>query len=143
MKYEQFIKQVQSVAQLSHRQQAERATRATLETLKERIVGDEAKDLASQLPAELQEYLRGREGENGQFFSLQEFYQRVSEKEGTAPSDAATHVQAVFTVLQKAVTPGELADVRANFSDDYAELFLAETSLNEVPSSPSFSSPSF
>jgi uncharacterized protein (DUF2267 family) len=138
VKYEQFIKQVQSVAQLSHRQQAERATRATLETLKERIVGDEAKDLASQLPAELQECLHGREGENGQFFSLQEFYQRVSEKEGIDPSDAATHVQAVFTVLQKAVTPGELADVRANFSDDYAELFLAETSLNEVPSLPSF-----
>nr|WP_242047529.1 DUF2267 domain-containing protein [Coleofasciculus sp. FACHB-SPT36] len=135
VKYEQFIKQVQSVAQLSHRQEAERATRATLETLKERIVGDEAKDLASQLPAELQECLRGREGENGQFFSLQEFYQRVSEKEGTDPSDAATHVRAVFAVLQKAVTPGEFADVRANFSDDDAELLFAGTSLSEVPSS--------
>lgn len=135
MKYEQFIKQVQSVAQLSHRQEAERATRATLETLKERIVGDEAKDLASQLPAELHECLHGREGENGQFFSLQEFYQRVSEKEGIDPSDAATHVQAVFAVLQKAVTPGEFADVRANFSDDYAELFFTGTSLSEVPSS--------
>ncbi|HBE35815.1 MAG TPA: DUF2267 domain-containing protein, partial [Cyanobacteria bacterium UBA11368] len=36
---------------------------------------------------------------------------------------AAMHVRAVFTVLQQAVTPGEFADVRANFSPDYEELF--------------------
>jgi uncharacterized protein (DUF2267 family) len=33
----------------------------------------------------------------------------------------------VFTVLQQAVTPGEFADVRANFSDDYEELFAASS----------------
>ncbi|KAF3890010.1 MULTISPECIES: DUF2267 domain-containing protein [Nostocales] len=123
MKYGEFIKHVQSVAQLSSREDAERATRATLETIKERIVGDEAKDLASQLPKELGEYLHGREGENGQTFSMQEFISRVSQKEGVDPVAAVTHTRAVFTVLQNAVTPGEFEDFQANFSNDYAELF--------------------
>lgn len=123
MKYDEFIKHVQSVAQLNSREEAEQATRATLETIRERIVGDEAKDLASQLPQELGEFLRGREGENGQTFSLQEFITRVSEKEGYDPVAATTHIRAVFAVLQNAVTPGEFEDFQANFSHDYAELF--------------------
>ena len=81
MKYDEFIKHVQTVAQLNSRQEAELATRATLETIRERIVGDEAKDLASQLPKELAEYLHGRKGQNGYFFKL-EFIRRMSEKEG-------------------------------------------------------------
>lgn len=123
MKRDEFLKHVESVAQLDSREEAERVTRATFEILAERIVGNEAKDLASQLPQELGQYLRGREGENGQYFSLKEFYQRVADKEGVEPSIAAMHVRAVFTVLQQAVTPGEFADVRANFSPDYEELF--------------------
>lgn len=131
MKYDEFIKHVQTVAQLNSREEAERATRATLETIKERIVGDEAKDLAAQLPPELGDFLRGREGEDGQHFSLEEFIGRVSEKEGVEPTTAALHVRAVFAVLQSAVTPGEFADVRANFSEDYSELF-ATGSTSEV-----------
>lgn len=127
MKYDQFIKHVQSLAQLDSRDEAERATRATLETIKERIVGNEASQLAAQLPKELGEYLRGREGEDGQYFPIEEFYQRVSEKEGVEPTAAAIHLRAVFAVLQQAVTPGEFADVRANFSDDYEELFAAQS----------------
>ncbi|HAX75671.1 MAG TPA: DUF2267 domain-containing protein, partial [Cyanobacteria bacterium UBA11372] len=45
------------------------------------------------------------------------------DKEGVEPNIAAMHVRAVFTVLQQAVSPGEFADVRANFSPDYEELF--------------------
>ena len=123
MKHDEFIKHVQSVAQLNSREEAERAARATLETLKERIVGDEASQLAAQLPQELGDCLRGREGENGQHFSMQEFIGRVSEKEGVEPTAAAIHVRGVFSVLQQAVTPGEFDDIRVNLSDDYAELF--------------------
>lgn len=126
MKHDEFIKHVQSVAQLNSREEAERATHATLETLKERIVGNEASQLAAQLPKELGEYLRGREGEDGQYFRLEEFIQRVSEKEGVEPTAAANHVRAVFSVLQQAVTPGEFADVRANLSDDYEDVLPAQ-----------------
>jgi uncharacterized protein (DUF2267 family) len=126
MKHDEFIKHVQSVAQLDSREEAERATRATLETLKERIVGDEASQLAAQLPKDLAQCLQGREGQFGEHFPIEEFYQRVSEKEGVEATAAATHVRAVFTVLQAAVTPGEFDDVRANFSEDYEELFAAQ-----------------
>lgn len=133
MKYEEFITHVQSVSQLDSREEAERATRATLETIKERIVGDEAGELADQLPQELGGYLRGREGENGETFDLQEFIQRVSEKEAVDPIAAANHARSVFTVLQTAVTPGEFEDVRANFSDDYDAMFMTGTSSSEMP----------
>ncbi|MBW4635131.1 MAG: DUF2267 domain-containing protein [Iphinoe sp. HA4291-MV1] len=133
MKYDEFIRHVQSVAQLNSREEAERATYATLETIKERIVGDEAKDLAAQLPQELGKYLHGREGENGQHFSMQEFITRVSGKEGVDPTAAAIHVRSIFVVLRNAVTPGEFEDFQANFSNDYAELFPISSSTSEVP----------
>ncbi len=123
MKYDEFIKHVQNLAKVDSKEEAERATHATLEVIRERMVGDEGKDLASQLPKELGEYLRGREGQNGQFFRMEEFVKRVSEKENVEPNTAKLHAKAVFAVLQNAVSPGEFADVRANFSEDYAELF--------------------
>jgi uncharacterized protein (DUF2267 family) len=123
MKYDEFIKHVQSFAQLDSHEAAEQATRATLETVAERIVGDEASQLAAQLPSALGQYLRGREGQNGGTFSLKEFYERVSQREGVEPLTATLHVRAVFAVLNMAVTPGEFQDVRANFSQDYDELF--------------------
>lgn len=122
MKHDEFIKHVQNVAQLNSREEAERATRSTLETLKERVVGDEASQLAAQLPQALGQHLRGREGENGQHFSVHDFIARVSEAEGVDQAAAKNHVRAVFAVLQQAVTPGAFDDIRVNLSDDYAEL---------------------
>jgi uncharacterized protein (DUF2267 family) len=123
MKYDEFIKHVQTIAQLDSKQAAEQATRATLETIAERLVGNESSQLAAQLPKELGQYLRGHEGEDGHPFSLQEFYRRVSQKAGVESAVAAEQAKAVFTVLNQAVTPGEFADVKANFSADYGELF--------------------
>ncbi|MDM9383257.1 DUF2267 domain-containing protein [Chlorogloeopsis sp. ULAP01] len=129
MKYEEFLKHVESVAQLNSREEAERATRATLETIKERIVGNEANHLAAQLPEELAGYLRGREGESGQSFTLEDFISKVGEKENVDPTAAVIHIRSVFTVLQDAVTPGEFADFQHNFSEDYAELFPPSSEL--------------
>ncbi|MBW4538527.1 MAG: DUF2267 domain-containing protein [Myxacorys chilensis ATA2-1-KO14] len=123
MQYDEFIKHVQSYTQADSRETAEKAVVATLETLKERIVGDEASQLAAQLPEPLAKHLRGREGEFGDHFNLEEFYSRVSQKEGVDPSTAVIHVKGVFSVLNAAVTPGEFQDVKANFSKDYDELF--------------------
>jgi uncharacterized protein (DUF2267 family) len=123
VQYDEFIKSVQNQAQVDSREAAEKAVVATLETLKERIVGDEASQLAAQLPENLAKHLRGREGQFGDHFKLDEFYNRVSQKEGVDRSTAATHVKAVFSVLNTAVTPGEFEDVKLNFSEDYSELF--------------------
>lgn len=123
MKQEEFITHVQSAAQLDSRQEAERAVQATLETLAERLVGGEAENLAAQLPKELGSYLEGHAGEPGGTFGLQEFYQRVGDREGISPVDAAIHVRAVMSVLRMAATPGEFNDIEANFPHEYNELF--------------------
>jgi uncharacterized protein (DUF2267 family) len=55
---------------------------------------------------------------------VQEFYERVAQKEGTTNSEEAVkHARAVSTVLQTAVTGGELEDVRSQLGNDYEELF--------------------
>jgi uncharacterized protein (DUF2267 family) len=123
MKQDEFVKHVQAFAQLDSREDTQRAIQATLETLGSRIYGNEAKDLASQLPQEIAQYLQGHEGESGESFSLKDFYERVAQKEGVDGATASIHTKAVFAVLAEAVTPGEFSDIRANLSDDYEELF--------------------
>lgn len=57
MKHEEFIGQVQNRARLASRGDAEVATRAVLETLAERLTGNEPFHVASQLPKGLAAYL--------------------------------------------------------------------------------------
>ncbi len=123
MKHDEFIGQVQHRARLSSRGDAEMATRATLETLAERLAGGEANDLASQLPRGLAGYLRtGLSGE-GVHFSVEEFFHRVGEREGVDLSTAIDHARAVIAVLYEAVSPGEMADVRAQLPAEFSQLF--------------------
>ena len=56
MEHDEFIGQVQHRARLGSRGDAERATRATLETLAERIADGAANNLAAQLPNEIGEH---------------------------------------------------------------------------------------
>ena len=125
MKHDEFIGQVQHRARLSSRGAAERATRATLETLSERLAGGEADDLAAQLPPEIGEHLRGEGAALGERFSLDEFFRRVSLRESVDLPDAVFHARAVVDVLGEAVSPGEMADVRAQLPDEFARLFEA------------------
>ncbi|SRR6266851_4822569 len=125
MKHDEFIGQVQHRARLSSRGAAERATRATLETLAERLAGGEAKDLAAQLPPELAEHLRGGWSAMGERFSLDEFFRRVSQREGADLPDAVFHARAVIEVLSEAVSQGEMDDVRAQLPAEFNRLFEA------------------
>lgn len=125
MQYEEFITHVQSLALSDSRVEAERATRATLETIQERIPAEEVQALAEQLPRELKNYLETSQGQPGQIFNLQEFINRTSQKENIEPTTAAIHVRAVFAVLQNAVVPEKFASFHAYFSHDYEELFTS------------------
>ena len=58
MEHDEFIGQVQARARLDSRGAAEQATRATLETLGERLSEGAAENLAAQLPHEIGEHLR-------------------------------------------------------------------------------------
>ena len=125
MKHDEFIGQVQHRARLSSRGAAERATRATLETLAERLSGGEAKDLAAQLPPEIGEHLRGSWSAIGDRFSLDEFFKRVSRREGTDLPDAVFHARVVIEVLREAVSKGEMDDIRAQLPAEFDRLIEA------------------
>jgi uncharacterized protein (DUF2267 family) len=100
---------------------AENAITATLEALNERISGGEARDLAAQLPQEIQPALRPK-AEEAEGFSLEEFYRRVAEREGVDIETARIDASTVMRVLREAVTPGELDDVMAQLSEDFNTL---------------------
>ncbi|MGH2508827.1 MAG: DUF2267 domain-containing protein [Ktedonobacteraceae bacterium] len=125
MKHDEFIGQVQHRARLSSRGDAERATKATLQTLGERLSGGEAKDVASQLPPLLADYTLSGLAGMGERFTVKEFFQRVSEREGVKFPQAAFHTQAVLGVLQEAVTRGEINDIRSQLPAEYHYLFEA------------------
>ena len=123
MKHDEFIGQVQARARLSSRGDAERATRATLETLAERLSGGEPKDLGAQLPRELGRYLMNPEADKAERLTLDEFFGRVSEREGVDLPIAVHHSRAVVSVLTEAVSPGEINDVRDQLGAEFAPLF--------------------
>lgn len=123
MQHDEFIGQVQHRAHLSSRGDAELATRATLETLAERLAGREPLNAAAQLPKGIAQYLQHEYAGSGTHFSLDEFFQRVSLKEGAELPDAVHHARAVIEVLQEAISPGEINDIRAQLPSDYDPLF--------------------
>ena len=121
MKGDQFIAEVRNLAELDNNEEAEKAIRATLETLKERLAGNEPSNLAAQLPPEVAPYVEGDGGR--QSFSVGEFYDRVGQREGVGQDDAIRHARAEAAVVQAAVTGGEIDDVRSQLGNDYEELF--------------------
>jgi uncharacterized protein (DUF2267 family) len=126
MKYDEFIKEVQNRGHMESREEAQRATRATLETFAERLAGGEPKDLASQLPPELAEHMRQEGEETSNPFSLDEFFERVNERDSAVDlPGAAYHARVVVDVLQDAVTPGVIDDVRSQLPEEYDLLFEA------------------
>ena len=121
MKGDRFIAEVSNLAELETNEEAQQATRAALETLRERLAGEEPSNLAAQLPPEIAPYVEGSGGREA--FSVEQFYERVARKEGVGRDEAVRHARAVATVLQTAVTGGELDDVRSQLGAKYKELF--------------------
>ena len=121
VKGDQFIAEVRNLAELENNEEAERAIRATLETLRERLAGNEPSNLAAQLPPEIAPYVEGEGGRES--FSVAEFYDRVAQNEGVGHDEAVRHARAVATVVQTGVTGGELDDLRSQLGNEYEELF--------------------
>ena len=126
MRYDEFIGQVRHRARLGSHGEAERATRATLETLAERLAGGEARDLASQLPPELAGYLQSPDAGIGAKLTLEEFFALVSERECVDLEEATFHARVVIGVLTEAVSMGEIKDVRVQLPAAFAQLFNVE-----------------
>ncbi len=122
MKFDQFVKEVRTRAELDSTEHAEKAARATLSVLGERLAGGEPSDLASQLPPEIADALRS--DTPGESFDVDEFYRRVADREGTGctPGQAREHAMAVMSTVVDTVTPGQRDDVAAQLPAGYSEL---------------------
>jgi len=123
MQTQEFLGQVQAKAHLATLGEAMRATRATLETLAERLGPDEAQHLAAPLPHELQLLLIDASALLPERFSSIEFLLRVCAREGVDLSESTGHARAVIEVLTQALSSGEAIDVLDRLPDDYRGLF--------------------
>jgi uncharacterized protein (DUF2267 family) len=117
--YERFITTVQQKASID-REGAERAARATLQTLAERLSRGQARDLAAQLPEPLAGWLFT--DTDAARFGLQEFLRRVAERVGVDVETAERYAHAVFTALGRTVDRGEIADMAAELPQAFAPL---------------------
>ena len=116
---ELFLTTVQQKAGVS-RDGAERAARATLETLADRLSAGESRDIAAQLPPELAPWLATDGG--AEAFDVDEFLRRVAAREGVDLSTAERHARAVFDALGRTVSDDELADMHAELPKDFGPL---------------------
>ncbi|WP_462322589.1 DUF2267 domain-containing protein [Halochromatium sp.] len=124
MQLQEFLGQVQHQARMSSLDEALSATRATLETLSERLQGGEPENLGAQLPGELKLMLDSHRDKT-ETFSSDDFLQRISEREGVDLPASVFHTRAVLNVLKDAVTPGTIDHVRDQLPADYQRLFEA------------------
>jgi uncharacterized protein (DUF2267 family) len=110
------------VAQLARtgRGRAERAIRATLETLAERIDAGEARHLADELPDELAPYLNTTTP--AARFDIDEFLHRVADREGSGVATAEKHAAAVFTALQRVLSDTAYSHLIAELPNDFLRL---------------------
>jgi uncharacterized protein (DUF2267 family) len=131
MDYQRFITVVERAAAVG-RGAAERATRATLQTLAERISVSQARDLVEQLPPELGPWLL-TEGA-AERFDVDEFLRRVATRSEADMAAAERQARAVFTALARTVSTDEFADMVAQLPKDFAFLLPRGPAVEVLPS---------
>ncbi|MEO8379390.1 MAG: DUF2267 domain-containing protein [Acidobacteriota bacterium] len=122
MNHDEFVGQVQHLAHLPSRGDAETIIRATFETLGERLQSHAAAHVAAQLPVELGRHLRGRAFEH---LSLHAFYGRVAERERSDVEKAAFHARCVLDALCGAVSPGTVEKIRRQLPQEFQAMLEA------------------
>ncbi|MFF5173412.1 DUF2267 domain-containing protein [Micromonospora sp. NPDC000089] len=122
MDYDTFLDQVARRARTGPNRAVE-LTRATLETLGERLTGGEVLDLAVQLPAPLRLVLKPSPStEAAERFGAAEFVARVGQRAGLDEASAREGVRAVFVTLREALRGGEFDDVVIQLPRDYRDV---------------------
>lgn len=123
MQTDDFLAQVRSRADLESSDDATRATRVVLGTFGTLDLKDELKDVASQLPHEIEQMLLARE--ESQAFSASELVASVAEELDLAEAEADQAASAVLTTLREALTVGEFLDFNAAVPGEFHR-FMAE-----------------
>jgi putative intracellular protease/amidase/uncharacterized protein (DUF2267 family) len=102
---------------------AERAIEATLTTLGERISEGEGRDLARHLPDSLAALIVQRGDPRP--LSVDEFFGRVADREGTDPETAERHAAAVVAALARRESRKELHDMLSQLPSELRERLLS------------------
>ncbi|WP_407549334.1 DUF2267 domain-containing protein [Streptomyces sp. Pv4-95] len=131
MQHDELLGLVQARAALPDRGRAERAARATLETVAERVPAGLAQHLAAQLPHEIAEPMlrvseehapaEGRPS-GGERFDLTIFAGRVAWRGGVSEEAALQEATAVFEVLDAALSPELMEKLSHSLPHDIREL---------------------
>ncbi|MGI5520217.1 DUF2267 domain-containing protein [Micromonospora sp. CA-259024] len=125
MEYQDFIDAVATRAKVPT-DQAVTLTRATLQTLADRISAGQAENLAYQLPDGLDDHLRKppphRRQEHAQSFGLEEFVRRVADRPAVDRALAAAGVGAVLTTLREAVSRDQFEDAVAQLPKEFRQV---------------------
>lgn len=113
------------------RQRAYDVLRAVLQTVRDRLTIDEAAHLAAQLPMLVRGmYFEGwhpADNPMKELRSRKEFVAKVNERlQFTRPTDPEDAIRAVFRILQKRITEGEIADVRQMLPQDLEPFWRVE-----------------
>ena len=71
---------------------------------------------------------------------MDEFFWRVSQREGVDLTESTYHARIVIALLSEVVTMGEIEDIRAQLPEDFAKLFEVENEgnvpeIDELPES--------
>lgn len=122
MKIDEFLARVAERGEHADHAEAERVTRGTLTVLGERLDGGEAKDLAAQLPGDLQDVLLTAP-QPAMSLGVEDFLSRVAAVLGTSAETARWDVSAVLSTVADAVSDGELTDVLSQLPRGFPELF--------------------
>ena len=128
MKFEQFLSQVEDLADFGSRAEVKQAVKVSLGTLGERLYRTSRERLAAQLPDPLKHNLESEvDGEavrqDTHRFSLEEYYKRVAARADLSLENAVSRSRRVMVVLTQAVSPQILDDILGELPDEYRELF--------------------
>ncbi len=123
MQYNDLLTLVQERANLGSRAEAGAITRATLETLAERVQGDSANNLASELPRELATLMQRQPGTTGEQFPVDEFTRRVAERANIESDQAIRQLRVVLEALRAAESEGAINHLWAELPGEYLSLF--------------------
>lgn len=121
MKQDEFVARVRDNGEYPDTEEADRVTHAVLAVLGTRLHEDEAKDLAAQLPGDLQEVVAAVSPRGS--FGVEEFLERLTTELPATKETARWDASAVLTTLAQSVSGGQLNQILTQLQPGYAELF--------------------
>lgn len=136
MNYAEFIEAVARRAQVSS-DDADTVTRATLETLTDRITAGQASRIAGQLPVELRQHLHKTtsavDAQIAESFGEDEFVERVAARAGVDLDMADAGTQAVLGAIGEVVSNDELQDMLSQLPKEFWAMIQAGARVEVRP----------